>query len=149
VSYGFALATVIVSVATSILAGIILGVIEERYAGISIALLAFAARLQPADEREEFINEALGNLSRIDGRYQTMAHAVGLVLASIRIRLIIAAIASVGSGVVRVMTLRVPSLHMQTGGWKWGHPPIRSPPSWVLRKGQRRAHLGEGLRSEP
>lgn len=84
-SYG-SLWAVPVSLAVEVLAGIILGVVEERYATISVNLLRLAAWMHPARGRDEFIDEALGNLGEIDDRYRTICHAMGLVIASGRIR---------------------------------------------------------------
>ena len=77
VTYGTSLvAGVIVPLVISVLGGAILGVIEERSSSISLFFLAIAERLHPEPERNEFLDEALGNLSRIEQRpLRTIGHA--------------------------------------------------------------------------
>lgn len=85
-SFGAGVATVFVSIMASLIAWIISRRIEERSSCISLWFLALAIRLHPEPERDEFLDEALGNLSQLEGQpTSAIGHALGLVMASLGI----------------------------------------------------------------
>ncbi|MEM9655583.1 MAG: hypothetical protein AAGA65_26085 [Actinomycetota bacterium] len=86
-SFGFGVATVVASIGASLIASVIAKSFEEQSSCISLWLLSLALRFQPESEHDEFLDEALGNLSRLEHKpLQAIMHAVGLVPSSIAIR---------------------------------------------------------------
>ena len=84
--FGQALATVLVSIATSVLGSVlVIGILEHKLE-ISIRLLHFSLRFLSINEREDFRLEALGNLRRLQDRpLKCIAHSVGFLPAVFRI----------------------------------------------------------------
>lgn len=88
-SFSFALASVLVSLAVSLLAGVMLLAFVERWLNISLWMVRISAKFVPVDEREDQIDEWLGDLSHCEqtGPMSVVWRSLGLLVAGPRIGL--------------------------------------------------------------